>query len=115
MPPLADEELGTEELLGVVAVVTVIVPEQVAVWLLPPQLAIAETVCVPAARALLIFGVQVMFEVTAVLPQVNCGFVGACVVVTVWVTEPQVSLGLTVSVPEHVAVWPLQSPVVAVA
>jgi hypothetical protein len=105
------------EELGVLGAVTVIVPAQEAVWLLPPQVAAAVTpmmVCAVLIAPLMEVGLQVMPLVTALVPQFTVGLVGVCPVVIACVTELQVSLALTVKVPQ-VAVCPLQSPAFAVA
>jgi len=97
---------------------TVIVPAQSAVWLLPPQLAVAFTPVIVFAVAIALVisvGAQVIPLVTSVDPQVTLGRVGIAPVRIDCVTLAHVSFLFTVKVPLQVAVWFLQSPAVAIA
>jgi len=83
--------------------VTVIVPEQEAVWLLPPQFAVAVTlliVCAELIALLMEVGLQVMPLVTVAEPQVTVGLAGVCPVAIACVTELHVNLLLTVNEPQ---------------
>jgi hypothetical protein len=97
---------------------TVNVP-QLAVLVLPPQFAVADTLYV-AAAGLAQFGafVQVMLLVTVLVPHLTVGCVTAVPVTPVIGIPVQVSSSTegaapTVNVPLQVAVFPLQSPELA--
>jgi hypothetical protein len=92
-----------EELEEVCALI-VIEPAQVAVWLLPPQLAAAVMLTMepaPVATLFMADGLHViLLAATFVVPQVTAGLGGVCPTVIVAVAVAQVSLGFTVNVPQ---------------